>query len=54
MIRRTLVKNALNAKEPEEEIRIEGWVRTRRDAKAFSFVEINVFLYYYGMKFETM
>ena len=24
-----------------EEIRIEGWVRTRRDAKAFSFVEIN-------------
>ena len=41
MISRTLVKNALNAKEPEEEIRIEGWVRTRRDAKAFSFVEIN-------------
>ena len=41
MIRRTLVKKALNAKEPEDEIRIEGWVRTRRDAKAFSFVEIN-------------
>ena len=41
MIKRTLVKHALKAKEPSDAIRIEGWVRTRRDAKAFSFVEIN-------------
>ncbi len=41
MLKRTLVKNALNAKEPVQEIKIEGWVRTRRDAKAFSFVEVN-------------
>jgi asparaginyl-tRNA synthetase len=41
MIKRTLVKNALQSETPLDEIRIEGWVRTRRDAKAFSFVEIN-------------
>jgi len=38
---RTLVKDALNAAAPMEEILLQGWVRTRRDAKAFSFIELN-------------
>ena len=38
---RTLVKHALNRDVPMEEIMVEGWVRTRRDSKAFSFLEIN-------------
>jgi asparaginyl-tRNA synthetase len=41
MIKRTLVKHALQATESLGDIRVEGWVRTRRDAKSFSFVEIN-------------
>jgi len=36
------VKEALAGNVPaDEEICVQGWVRTRRDAKAFSFVEIN-------------
>ena len=38
---RTLVKDALNATAPADSILLQGWVRTRRDAKAFSFVELN-------------
>ena len=38
---RTLVKHALASNGPMEHILIQGWVRTRRDAKAFSFVEVN-------------
>ncbi|MDR1498420.1 MAG: asparagine--tRNA ligase [Puniceicoccales bacterium] len=38
---RTLVKDALNATSPCECILLQGWVRTRRDAKGFSFLEIN-------------
>ncbi|HWA27717.1 MAG TPA: asparagine--tRNA ligase [Lacunisphaera sp.] len=38
---RTLVKDALNATAPIDAILLQGWVRTRRDSKAFSFVEIN-------------
>jgi asparaginyl-tRNA synthetase len=38
---RTLVKDALNAAAPMDTILLQGWVRTRRDAKAFSFLEIN-------------
>lgn len=40
-MQRTLVKQALNAAQPADEILLEGWVRTRRDAKAFSFIELN-------------
>ena len=40
-VKKLKVKTALAAKGPETEIEIKGWVRTRRDAKAFSFVEIN-------------
>jgi asparaginyl-tRNA synthetase len=38
---RTLVKDALNAAGPIDAIHLQGWVRTRRDAKAFSFIELN-------------
>jgi asparaginyl-tRNA synthetase len=38
---RTLVKDALHATAPNDAIFLQGWVRTRRDAKAFSFVELN-------------
>jgi asparaginyl-tRNA synthetase len=38
---RTLVKDAHNATAPMEAIHLQGWVRTRRDAKAFSFIELN-------------
>jgi asparaginyl-tRNA synthetase len=40
-MQRTLVKNALGAAQPADEILLEGWVRTRRDAKTFSFIELN-------------
>ena len=38
---RTLVKDALAAAGPLDAILLQGWVRTRRDAKAFSFLEVN-------------
>jgi len=38
---RTLIKHALVATEPKEAVTIKGWVRTRRDSKGFSFLELN-------------
>ena len=38
---RTLIKHALAATEPTDAITIKGWVRTRRDSKGFSFLEMN-------------
>src|SRR5215469_1809238 len=38
---RTLIKHALAATEPKEAVTIKGWVRTRRDSKGFSFLELN-------------
>lgn len=38
---RTTVKEALNSTGPVDSILVQGWVRTRRDAKGFSFIEIN-------------
>ncbi|MFI5336261.1 MAG: asparagine--tRNA ligase, partial [Opitutales bacterium] len=40
-MQRILVKDALNAPGPMEAILLQGWVRTRRDAKTFSFIELN-------------
>jgi asparaginyl-tRNA synthetase len=40
-IPRTMVRAALAATGPADAIRIQGWIRTRRDSKAFSFLEIN-------------
>src|SRR5512135_66159 len=36
-----LIKNILAATEAKEELVVHGWVRTRRDAKGFSFLELN-------------
>lgn len=36
-----LVKEALSSQSPKDSVRVEGWVRTRRDSKTFSFIEIN-------------
>lgn len=38
---RTKVWTALQAEYPRDEILVKGWVRTKRDAKGFSFLEIN-------------
>src|SRR5256885_10637364 len=38
---RTLIKHALAAAEPKQGLTIKGWVRTRRDSKGFSFLELN-------------
>ncbi len=40
-MKRTKIKYALNAEAPMDEILIKGWVRTKRDNKGFSFVELN-------------
>ncbi len=40
-MKRTSVKDALNAESPASEILVKGWVRTKRDNKGFSFLEIN-------------
>ena len=37
----TTVKEALHSTGPRDVISLAGWVRTRRDAKAFSFLELN-------------
>jgi asparaginyl-tRNA synthetase len=37
----TPIKNALQSSAPIDSIRVQGWVRTRRDAKDFSFIELN-------------
>lgn len=38
---RSLVKHVLRRTEPCDDIHVAGWIRTRRDAKAFSFLELN-------------
>ena len=38
---RTLIKHILALSEPQEGVVVKGWVRTRRDAKGFSFLEVN-------------
>ncbi len=37
----TTVKDALRSAGPLDSILVQGWVRTRRDAKTFSFLELN-------------
>jgi asparaginyl-tRNA synthetase len=37
----TTVKDALQSSVPMDAIQVQGWVRTRRDSKDFSFVELN-------------
>ena len=40
-MKRTKIKHALDAQSPVDDILIKGWVRTKRDSKGFSFVELN-------------
>ena len=40
-MKRTKIKYALNATAPVEEIVINGWVRSKRDSKGFSFLALN-------------
>jgi asparaginyl-tRNA synthetase len=37
----TTVKEALKSPTPRPDILVQGWVRTRRDSKTFSFLELN-------------
>jgi asparaginyl-tRNA synthetase len=41
MLLPTSIKTVLKSSGPTAEILIQGWVRTRRDSKAFSFIELN-------------
>ena len=40
-MRRTRVLDALNSSQAAESLLVKGWVRTRRDAKGLSFLELN-------------
>ena len=37
----TPIKAALQSESPIDAIQVQGWVRTRRDSKDFSFIELN-------------
>jgi len=37
----TPIKDALRSNAPIDAVRVQGWVRTRRDSKDFSFIELN-------------
>jgi asparaginyl-tRNA synthetase len=41
MMKRTKIVNLLQSKIPIDYVLIKGWVRTRRDSKSFSFIEVN-------------
>lgn len=38
---RIKIKQVLSATSPMEQVLVKGWVRTRRDSKTFSFIELN-------------
>jgi asparaginyl-tRNA synthetase len=40
-MKRMLIKNLLNSAAALDRVRVSGWVRTRRDSKGFSFLEVN-------------
>ena len=41
MLKRTKIVSLLEADQPIEKVLVKGWVRTRRDAIDFSFIELN-------------
>jgi asparaginyl-tRNA synthetase len=41
MLKPTAVKDALASTAPRDALLVQGWVRTRREAKTFSFLEVN-------------
>jgi asparaginyl-tRNA synthetase len=38
---RTLIRHVLATTEPKENLTVKGWIRTRRDSKGFSFLDLN-------------
>jgi asparaginyl-tRNA synthetase len=38
---RSLIKHVLRREEATDDLHVAGWIRTRRDSKAFSFLELN-------------
>jgi asparaginyl-tRNA synthetase len=38
---RTLIKHLLASTQPQDSVVVQGWIRTRRDAKGCSFLELN-------------
>ena len=40
-MKRTKIHKLLQSEASQDNVLIKGWVRTRRDSKAFSFLEIN-------------
>ncbi len=40
-MKRSKIKQLLESTTPEPEVLVKGWVRTKRDAKSFSFIEVN-------------
>ena len=41
MLRRTKIVKLLQSEQPVDAVLLKGWVKTRRDAKDFSFIEVN-------------
>ncbi len=41
MVNGLIIKHVLASTEPRQAVTVKGWVRTRRDAKGFSFLELN-------------
>ena len=41
MTKRSKIAELLKAEQPKDDVLIKGWVKTRRDAKDFSFIEVN-------------
>ena len=41
MLKRTKIAKLMEAEQPIDKVLVKGWVRTRRDSKDFSFVELN-------------
>ena len=41
MLQRSKIVDLLKEESPKDEVLIKGWVKTRRDAKDFSFIEVN-------------
>jgi len=40
-MKRIKVIDALNADQTRDSIKVAGWIRTKRDSKGFSFLELN-------------
>lgn len=41
MIARVAIRSLLEAGEPRDDVLVKGWVKTRRDSKALTFLEVN-------------